>query len=697
MVMVSITAPSVLDVADRELVLQICGSIRHGQIVRLKSTKCTIGSGPRSTLRLRAPGVQPLHCLILRGAAGTVIRRFAADTRLNGRGFTDAPLVAGDRLTIGPIEFTVLEGSRLPEGRPAQAPPAAEREKGVRNLLCEAPSGPFRQEVPDTFFRELHELRARLASANRHGRSRARRLLRELRSARKQLLNKELQRHDQPDRDSDELEQLSEQLDQRRSELDALALRLGQQEDALRQQEESLAEQSEKLGALLAELVTKQHSFHDEREKWDKEQAKAERRLQERTAELDKRSRQLDARSKLSESSQTEFDSRQAALDARQAEVESRQVEVNALHAELYARQAELDARQTEVESRQAEVNALQAELDARQARLDAGQAEVNARQAELDARQAELDSRQAELDSRQARLDARESEIDQRCREIESGRTGVATGRDQPPEECDPQEGIQFEKRYGGSPESSEEVLRRLGIGRSFSDEQAEDQPPSMPEPAQGDAARAPDSHPQSEPDKEESIDDYMARLLDRVRSSTSRSGEPASLSVSSVRTGVRAPTPAATPEPGDSPPQPPLPGGGQEGPVEMSPRAVAPEKSMDLGAMRDLANLSAHTAINRHARRVLVGNVTSKLAVTIVGLAAGGVLTWIWWTRSLEDLTLYAAATCFLVALLWGTRHVLWGACSIFSRSGQAGRKPGGDGQATIADSQTAPDQSS
>ena len=27
-------------------------------------------------------------------------------------------------------------------------------EKGVGNLLCEAPEGPFRQKVPDTFFPE---------------------------------------------------------------------------------------------------------------------------------------------------------------------------------------------------------------------------------------------------------------------------------------------------------------------------------------------------------------------------------------------------------------------------------------------------------------------------------------------------------------------------------------------------------------
>ena len=105
------------------------------------------------------------------------------------------------------------------------------------------------------------------------------------------------------------------------------------------------------------------------------------------------------------------------------------------------------------------------------------------------------------------------------------------------------------------------------------------------------------------------------------------------------------------------------------------MSPRAVAPGKTIDLTAMRELANLSAHTAINRHARRVLAGSVTSKLLVTIVGLAGGVALVWIWWTRSLEDLTLYAAVTCFLVALLWGAQYVLLCAYASLSRSGQAG----------------------
>ena len=50
----------------------------------------------------------PLHCLLLRGPAATVVRCWSADTRLNDRSFTDAVLSSGDRLGIGPIELEVL-------------------------------------------------------------------------------------------------------------------------------------------------------------------------------------------------------------------------------------------------------------------------------------------------------------------------------------------------------------------------------------------------------------------------------------------------------------------------------------------------------------------------------------------------------------------------------------------------------------
>jgi hypothetical protein len=91
-----------------ELCLRIVGTARDGQIVRIASPKCTIGSAKGCSLRLRANGVRPMHCLVLCGPRGTVARAWAPNTRLNGHDFTDAPLVDGDRLKVGPIELEVM-------------------------------------------------------------------------------------------------------------------------------------------------------------------------------------------------------------------------------------------------------------------------------------------------------------------------------------------------------------------------------------------------------------------------------------------------------------------------------------------------------------------------------------------------------------------------------------------------------------
>ena len=58
-------------------------AFRDGQIVRLRAAKCTVGSGPQCTLRLRARGVGPLHCLIVRGPRrhrrSPLVGRYAAE------------------------------------------------------------------------------------------------------------------------------------------------------------------------------------------------------------------------------------------------------------------------------------------------------------------------------------------------------------------------------------------------------------------------------------------------------------------------------------------------------------------------------------------------------------------------------------------------------------------------------------------
>ena len=110
------------DTTPGQLVLRVCGSTRDGQVVRLRSPKCTVGSGPRCTLRLAAGGVAPLHCLILRGPAGAVVRCWSPDTRLNGQAFTDAELVSGDRLSIGSIDLEVLDMGWTNHERPTTPP-----------------------------------------------------------------------------------------------------------------------------------------------------------------------------------------------------------------------------------------------------------------------------------------------------------------------------------------------------------------------------------------------------------------------------------------------------------------------------------------------------------------------------------------------------------------------------------------------
>ena len=94
--------------AAGELCLRIVGTARDGQIVRLAAPKCTVGSAAGCPLRLRAVGVRGVQCVIMRGARGPVARSWSPNTRLNGHDFVDSPLAAGDRLTIGPIEFEIL-------------------------------------------------------------------------------------------------------------------------------------------------------------------------------------------------------------------------------------------------------------------------------------------------------------------------------------------------------------------------------------------------------------------------------------------------------------------------------------------------------------------------------------------------------------------------------------------------------------
>ncbi len=91
-----------------ELRLRVRGPRCEGQLVAVRVPKCTIGSSESCNFPLNGPGIYPVHCLILRGQRGAVVRCLAPGTTLNGMQVQDATLFTGDRLRIGPYELEVL-------------------------------------------------------------------------------------------------------------------------------------------------------------------------------------------------------------------------------------------------------------------------------------------------------------------------------------------------------------------------------------------------------------------------------------------------------------------------------------------------------------------------------------------------------------------------------------------------------------
>ncbi len=92
------------------------------------------------------------------------------------------------------------------------------------------------------------------------------------------------------------------------------------------------------------------------------------------------------------------------------------------------------------------------------------------------------------------------------------------------------------------------------------------------------------------------------------------------------------------------------------------MAPRAVAPERQVDLKAMRDLANLSANSALHKHESKRLSGRTQTKLLVTSVSIVAGVSQLVLQQLPGAPLFTFYGAAVSFVVAAVWGSSYIVW-----------------------------------
>jgi hypothetical protein len=191
----------------------------------------------------------------------------------------------------------------------------------------------------------------------------------------------------------------------------------------------------------------------------------------------------------------------------------------------------------------------------------------------------------------------------------------------------------------------------------------------------------------PQPTEARGESIEQYLASLLERVRQNTAELSEERPCVAEEAASPDLKPQEPALPAPAACPPSQ----SGQASSREPDPRRAPPQaarvgapKTMeDLGALRELANFSAQAALDRHARRRLISLSTGKLVLTLAALACGGFLMGSWWVLRRNDLALYGGAVGLLAALVWGLQHTILTGRILVGRSGglhrgSAKRKP-------------------
>ena len=365
-----------------DLRLRIVGSSRNGQVIRLSSAKCTVGSAAGCTLRLRAGGVRPIHCVILRGTQGTVVRTWSGHTRLNGQPFADAVLADGDRLAIGPVELEVLPG--------LQAEHSVLDQASHTEVL-----GRKQPITPETKVR-------------RRTRQRVRGLVAEVRNLRGQLA---LLR--------DSWQESTTEVDQRAA--------------ALMERQQQVESRHSELAAQLTELEFARQDFESERRQWQHEcqltrQTLSAEQLAQRSVhgEFELARQNFEQQCELLNS---ELNAAREELSSRQQQLETQTSEQALVGAQAaqFAQQAEqLAYRQTALEQREGELTRREAAIAAREAELVGRDAELAVGVQELEAQRVTILEREVEVELRARALDDRALAVEQSQDVLDAAATAI-------------------------------------------------------------------------------------------------------------------------------------------------------------------------------------------------------------------------------------------------------------------------------
>lgn len=694
----------------QSLALRVLGSEHHGRVLRIQAPKCTIGSAVGCTLRLKAPGVRDVHCLVLRGPGGLVVRSWSPDTRLNGQTVTDAPLHAGDHLAIGPVELEVLDPAGLDQ-RAENSPPGAIDHGRLSKLEHKA------REAA----RARDELTRRLAERDQSVAQLEERL-----ATTQQLVDQlqaETQAHSTPETAPDaatlaEIESLKQQAETLAQQFEVARHSFATERDTWQRERQNLQQQVEEaqnqiqllthgIEQARAEAIQKQATWdhqhthliadlerarqqnatHIEQQREAREAEVAITHWRERAEELAQQCEAL--QQQIEELQNTHEDAASKHLKLR-AELEAGARELDAETERLFEREealatqtqefeAEYERASTELETRQQQLEALRIDLEARQAALEAhtpaatslddalqAQAEeIAALKQQLADLQANYEQQISDLAQRRAELDERANALDRQAEELRLEAERLAAeelelqrqreaASEQPTHDDQPSEQESAETAEY-VPQSAADIIARLNASGLWKDDEvAFDEPPAepaTPEPAwKSLVTEEAKPAPVAAHDEEDSIEAYMQRLLQRVsgESESRPHSSPAKQSLPIV-SPVVCEMPAEKASITAEPIVEPF------DPSTYVPRSTAPEASSKLAAMRELANSSARSAIHTSTKRRHAKHLSGKLGMSIFAVAAAISLGWLA-LQTHSTLSFYAAIGACVAGLLWG-----------------------------------------
>jgi hypothetical protein len=768
---------TILGAAPAPLGLRIRGTDRDGQVVWLRSSKVTIGSGRTSTLRLRAPGVAPLHCVILRGAERTVARCWSLDTRCNGHAFNEALLAVGDRLSVGPLEFEVVEEKA--EGRKQKAeateiaPVVDQRLVEAQPMALVAEANAAREVRDAEALRKVRRLAARFKLSRRQARRRILKLTDELRFARSQSADLESQLQQQRseaaryesrqiewDLQRKAIDAERQQWLQTQAHIEQLLAELDKRSDTGAQtmpvvfssRTETSSALEQETAALRGQLDAEKRSWESQRAAWETELSQRQTAMAQESDRLQRMQDHVERQQGMLEQQIENLSQRQKLIESRGDELAASQhmtddqrgllrVEIEKLDKEriqfaaeqeaLGRDRAELTQRRTELEESTAKLQTAQQELDAQLEQLAADRREFEAQRSELQEvaeerkRLAEeletLNSAKSELQLQQQQLAETEQQIAQAREELlqtrlewEAENAHKASLRSSEPrpfnlptqflaaseaarqqardaasavENEEPAEEVEIdlsgdlstpdspaESGEPSAPKEADDLFARLRALNIFKGDgnQAQDEPSTKNVHDESDSTdteaiseiasrtsqatfpnlAAPDATPEPSVEEEESIDDYMARLLQRVGKGNSSAPVAASTATSAKKTPEKAPAALVADKAQSTSAAAEV-----EAPMknlsELEPRTAAPEKTRDLAAMREIANFAARTAIAKYAWRSRIVTLLKRFTMGIVALVCGLILILL--APAMSSHYFLCGLAAITAALLW------------------------------------------